>query len=29
MKFLGSKPNDPETMKEFALAVFNFNRFCT
>jgi len=27
MKFLGSKPNDPEAMKEFALAVFNFNSF--
>jgi Protein of unknown function (DUF1553)/Protein of unknown function (DUF1549) len=27
MKFFGSNPNDPEAMKEFALAVFNFNSF--
>jgi len=27
LKFLGSKPDDPETLKEFALAVFNFNTF--
>jgi uncharacterized protein DUF1549/uncharacterized protein DUF1553 len=27
MKFFGSNSNDPEAMKEFALAVFNFNSF--
>jgi len=27
LKFLGEKPEDPETLKEFALAVFNFNNF--
>jgi hypothetical protein len=27
IKFLGDKPEDPENLKEFALAVFNFNSF--
>lgn len=27
LKFLGEKPEDPEALKEFALAVFNFNTF--
>ncbi len=27
LKFLGDKPEDPENLKEFALAVFNFNTF--
>ena len=27
LKFLGEKPDDPETLKEFALAVFNLNAF--
>jgi hypothetical protein len=27
LKFLGEKPEDPQTLKEFALAVFNFNSF--
>ena len=27
VKFLGEKPADPEKLKEFALAVFNFNTF--
>lgn len=27
LKFLGKTPEDPETLKEFALAVFNFNSF--
>ena len=27
LKFLGAKPEDPENLKEFALAVFNFNTF--
>lgn len=27
IKFLGEKPEDPQTLKEFALAVFNFNSF--
>jgi hypothetical protein len=27
IKFLGEKPADPATLKEFALAVFNFNTF--
>jgi hypothetical protein len=27
LKFLAGKPNDPEALKEFALAVFNFNSF--
>jgi hypothetical protein len=27
LKFLGAKAGDPETFKEFALAVFNFNSF--
>ena len=27
IKFLGEKPADPENLKEFALAVFNFNNF--
>lgn len=26
-KFLGTQPEDPEALKEFALAVFNFNTF--
>jgi hypothetical protein len=27
LKFLGEKPEDPQTLKAFALAVFNFNSF--
>ena len=27
LKFLGEKPEDPGNLKEFALAVFNFNNF--
>jgi hypothetical protein len=27
LKFLGSQADDPDTLKEFALAVFNFNSF--
>jgi hypothetical protein len=27
LKFLGHKSEDPENLKEFALAVFNFNTF--
>jgi len=27
LRFLGDKPDDPGNLKEFALAVFNFNTF--
>ena len=27
LKFIGASPNDPNTLKEFALALFNLNAF--